>query len=303
MRYVWIVLAGAASYGLLSTFTKLAYNQGYGLGGVVGSQTLLGFIGMTIVAAGLRARRSSPRQRPSRRQAARLLLTGFVTGLTGIVYYGALQYIEASLAIILLFQFTWIGVLGEALIRRRKPDKGQLWALLPLLAGTVLAAGPDVWRGEAAWQGIVLGLASACTYSVFIAASGTVAPGVHPVTRSVWIAAGAALITMALLPPKHLFDGQFTGGLWQWGVLLAAFGVLLPVTAFAVGVPHIGPGLASILGAVELPVAVAMSYAVLGEPVSLPQWFGVLLILGGVALPELLRRRAPDAPPSPAPSR
>ncbi|MNP85125.1 hypothetical protein D3C76_1847240 [compost metagenome] len=49
--------------------------------------------------------------------------------------------------------------------------------------------------------------------------------------------------------------------------------------------------MAGILGAVELPIAVLLSSIVLHEHVSGLQWFGVIIVLIGVALPELYKLR------------
>ncbi|MED2646907.1 EamA family transporter, partial [Bacillus thuringiensis] len=52
-------------------------------------------------------------------------------------------------------------------------------------------------------------------------------------------------------------------------------------------IPKIGSGLATILGAAELPVTTIMSVFVLKEAVLSSQWFGVSLILIGIAIPQI----------------
>ncbi|MNW12838.1 hypothetical protein D3C71_2106250 [compost metagenome] len=66
---------------------------------------------------------------------------------------------------------------------------------------------------------------------------------------------------------------------------------MIPPLFFAIGVPHIGGGMATIMSAAELPTAVTMSFIVLHESVSGLQWFGVIITMLGIALPELLKRR------------
>jgi drug/metabolite transporter (DMT)-like permease len=60
---------------------------------------------------------------------------------------------------------------------------------------------------------------------------------------------------------------------------------------FARGMPQVGAGLGAILGAAELPTATLLATAVLGEQMTALRWTGVLLVLVGVALPELRVRR------------
>jgi drug/metabolite transporter (DMT)-like permease len=211
-------------------------------------------------------------------------------GLTGIFYYGSLQSLPASLAIILLFQFTWIGVLLDAFLERRKPGPDKLLALIPLIAGTFLAGG--ITNGGLSGlnpTGLLLGFLSAISYSLFILFSGRVAVQVPPLKRSTLMTFGSAALTLTVFPPSFLWNGALLHGLLLWGILLAIFGAVLPTICYTIGVPHIGGALATILSAAELPVAVIASGWVLSEAVSAVQWVGVSIILAGIALPEILR--------------
>ncbi|MBT2292129.1 EamA family transporter [Paenibacillus albidus] len=311
MKYLLSVLVGAMSYGVLSTIVVLAYGEGYQLGEVVGSQLLTGFILSWLLAGYTRLRAKRTPNQPGSVTAAgvinsskltwknRLLLmmAGAPTVVTGLLYYQSLRYIPASLAIILLFQFTWISVLIQAVSRRQRPNKVVLLTLIVLLGGTLLAAG-IMEQGTAGFNitGIILGLLSAVSYSLFILFSGKAVPSVHPAYRSAWMVTGGLVLLFVLFPPHFLFNGMLWGPLLLFGFLLGLFGAFIPPVLFAVGVPHIGEDMAGILGAAELPVAVLLSSFVLHEHVSQLQWFGVALILLGVILPELykLKRLNPD---------
>ncbi|MCP3739449.1 CynX/NimT family MFS transporter [Rossellomorea sp. BNER] len=65
---------------------------------------------------------------------------------------------------------------------------------------------------------------------------------------------------------------------------LGLFGVALPPLLFSIGMPHVGPGLGTILSASELPVAVFMSAWIVAENISIWQWIGVILIIGGIIM-------------------
>lgn len=355
MKYYIAVLAGAMSYGILSTIVVLAYGQGYHLGEVVGSQLLTGFILSWLLALFTKFKQSrkaqeagrgkgqsqgrAQRQRqgtsadkaevlksagkaevlaateaevetPAASKAAsastsapafrqltwkqRLLLmaAGTPTVITGLVYYHSLRYIPASLAILLLFQFTWISVLIQAVLKRQRPNKVTLLTLLVLFGGTLLAAGfLEQGLSKFNFWGIAFGLMSAVSYSLFVLFSGRVVPDAHPAYRSAWMVTGGLILLCILFPPTFLFNGLIWGQLLVFGLLLGFFGAFLPPVLFAVGVPHIGGDMAGILGAAELPVAVLMSSVVLSERVSVLQWAGVVFVLIGVVLPELHKYR------------
>ncbi|ULO05218.1 EamA family transporter [Paenibacillus sp. 19GGS1-52] len=302
MKYLVSVLMGAMSYGVLSTIVVLAYGEGYQLGEVVGSQLLTGFIlsWLLVLYTKLKEKRklhgsasvstatSKISPKLTWKQRLLLMLAGAPTVVTGLLYYQSLRYIPASFAIILLFQFTWISVLIQAVSKRQRPSKVMLWTLLVLLGGTLLAAGV-MEQGSAPFNflGILLGLLSAVSYSLFIIFSGKAVPTVHPAYRSAWMVTGGLILLCILFPPYFLFNGLLWGPLLVFGLLLGFFGAFIPPVLFAIGVPHIGEDMAGVLGAAELPVAVLLSSFVLHEQVSELQWLGVGLILLGVIAPEL----------------
>jgi drug/metabolite transporter (DMT)-like permease len=100
---------------------------------------------------------------------------------------------------------------------------------------------------------------------------------------------GGMIFVFLLFPPSFLVNGALLNGLLAFGFMLGLFGAFLPPVLYAFGVPHIGEGLTGILGAAELPVAVLLSSFVLHEHVSLLQWSGIILVLLGIALPEMLK--------------
>ncbi|CAM4438304.1 drug/metabolite transporter (DMT)-like permease [Paenibacillus endophyticus] len=306
MKYILSVFMGAASYGILSTIVVLAYGKGYELGEVVGSQLLTGFILAWILTFIMKwrekrniSKRMESRVKPTAvstrltwKQRLLLMAAGAPTAITGLLYYQSLRYIPASLAIILLFQFTWIGVLIQAIGQRKRPSGVMFFTIAILFGGTMLAAGiMEQGTGNFNVMGVVLGLLSAVSYSMFILFSGKAVPSVHPAYRSAWMITGGLVLVFIVFPPTFLFNGQLWGDLLLYGFLLGMFGAFIPPVLFAIGVPHIGEGMAGILGASELPVAVLLSSFVLNEHVSALQWIGVIVVLVGVALPELIKRR------------
>ncbi|MEI7027959.1 EamA family transporter [Paenibacillus sp. y28] len=171
------VLPDACSYGVLSTFIKQAYDEGFRAGQVSGSQMLFVLLLMWLLALWQQARRTSGPVTPIGRTAhggqtapganrfgrplwkdmIALLAAGLPMGLTSLFYYGSLQYVPASLVMILLFQFVWIGVLLDALLSRKRPGGRQMLAVAALFTGTVLAAGQSEMLCLP-WPGIGLGL-------------------------------------------------------------------------------------------------------------------------------------------------
>jgi drug/metabolite transporter (DMT)-like permease len=297
MRYVIYVFLGACSYGVLSSIVKIAYTHGYSLGEVVGTQMLWGTL-ITWAITAITQRKAALKQQitsiqtkansPKIKEKLQLLAIGTFMVMTGILYYGSLQYISASLAVILLFQFTWIGVLLDAAIKRKWPSRLQTIILVILFIGTGLAAGiTKSGITTAPLWGIVLGLFSAISYTLFIFFSGRTVPRLDPIYRSAWMSLGGLLLVFIIFPPVYFFNGTLEIALLGFGLLLGLFGAVIPTICFTIGIPRIGTGLASIVGSSELPVAMICSTLLLHEHVQLLQWVGIALILICISLPRL----------------
>jgi drug/metabolite transporter (DMT)-like permease len=286
-NYALIVFLGGCCYGILSTFVKLAYAAGFSVAEVTGAQYLFGTLITWILVLFTR------KYKVTRVQAIKLLLSGIPFGLTGIFYYQALQTINASLAIILLFQFVWIGTLFETIIYKKKPTLEKVIAIIILLFGSILAGGVSLEGGmNLSWQGAGWGLLSAFTFATFIFLSGSVGKNTAPLLKSGLLSAGGLFVVFLVFPPVYLVDIPTLIGVAPYGLLLGIFGAVLPPLLYSIGMPRIGPGLGTILTASELPVAVSMSALVLGEHVGMLQWIGVALILGGIAFSNVQLSKA-----------
>lgn len=276
-HYALMVFLGGCSLGILSTFVKLAYTAGFSMSEVTGSQVLVGTIIIWIVSLFIQKKKLHVIQ------TLKLVLAGIPMGLTGLFYYQSLQTLEASLAIICLFQFIWIGTLIEWIFYKKRPSSGKILSIVILLSGSVLAAG--FW-GESiesiSWEGAIWGILSAFTFSIFIFLSGIIGKEIHAIQKSALLSSGGLIITFILFPPVFLVNLPTLIGIAPYGLILGMFGVVLPPLLFSIGMPHVGPGLGTILTASELPVAVIMSAFVLSEHISMYQWAGVVLILGGI---------------------
>lgn len=290
LQGILLVFAGACSYGILSTFVKLAYEEGYTLGDVTGSQAFLGMLILWAIYF-LQKTNSSKKtntihQKPS--TYAKLFISGITMGLVSLLYYSCVKEIPASIAIILLMQFSWITILLEGIFFKKKPTFIEIISILIVLSGTALASG--IFSNELATlniKGFAYGILAALSYSVFILVSGKIGKDINPIKKSALLVSGACAFIFMVIPPTFLISGLLLTGLFKWGIILALFGTVIPPLFYSKGVPIIGVSLSSILSAAELPVAVMMSYFILNEEVSLLQWMGVIVILIAITLPNL----------------
>lgn len=222
-----------------------------------------------------------------------LTLAGILTAATGTIYGQSLNYLPASLAVVMLFQFTWIGLFIDCALHKRLPSRAETISLIFLIVGTIFAAGVvDVDLSAIAWQGWALGLLSALTFALFIQINSRQVEGITTISRTFFVSLVAVIVISIILTPEILWNGQLFGaGLWKFGLALGLFGIILPILLFSIAVPKVGGSLASILSAMELPVAILASMLVLKEALSTLQFFGIALVLIGMVLPSYISMR------------
>lgn len=293
---VVLVLAGASSYGIGSSVYKLALGDGWEAAHLTFMQVLSG-TALLWLAMGLRGLRRM-RARSSgaaagtgagvgsvraRREWLKLTIIGIVgLALTTMFYNEALSRIDASLAIVLLFQFTWITILLESIRRRAWPKRSEWLATLCIAAGTLLAVGlleQDFSRVDG--LGVLYGLLSAVTYSLFFFLTDFLPAELDPIAKSsIMSTASLAFVALSHLPTAYEWSGS--DHIVWWGLLLGMLNTAIPFFFFNIGIPKLGGGLAALLGSMELPAAVIAAYFLLSEPMSAWQAGGILLILFGI---------------------
>ncbi len=281
-----MVLLGACSYGILSSILKVGFSNGYTFPQLLGGQYVFGWFGLLILVL------TFSRYKVSLKNIVSLLAVGTTMSLTSIFYGFSVKELPASIAIVLLFQFTWMGVLIEAIINKSFPSREKVLSIIILFVGTMLAGGVFEGLGQQlSLKGILFGLLAAITFSFYIFASGRVSTEVPIYSKSFLMTTSATLFVCIMFPPTYLMDGTLQAGLWKYALILGFFGVVIPVICFSIGIPKVGTGLGTILGAVELPTAVIASITLVHEVVSLLQWLGIVCILLGIFIPQMLNVR------------
>lgn len=279
LKGVFLVGFGAISYGMLATFVKLAYDEGFTTPEVTVSQSLIGIIGMLLINSFQKIKKGKQVVKASKKNIYQLLLSGTSIGFTSVFYYLSLNYIPVSIGIVLLMQSVWIGVVVEIFLEKKKPSIQKIIAVIIVLTGTVLATNIIGNSIQISWIGILFGLLSAVFYTVTMTASNRVAVEISASQRSLYMIIGATIVTLAYAFLIHTNQPFNFDVFLKWGILLALFGTIIPPLLFNYGFPLTGIGLGSIVSTLELPVSVLMAYFILNEKVNATQWFGIILII------------------------
>jgi len=276
VKHSMIVALGALSFGMLSSFAKIAYAQGYNAAEITFAQAALG----AIILWGIVIFKKTKNSEYKIKLSWKLFAVGSCMGISVYAYYLALAYIPASLAIVLLMQMTWMSMLAEALLFRKKPTQSEMITAVFILVGTIFAANMlNVKDLNFSLIGIILGLISAMLYSLFVILTSKLDKNIPVFEKGAMMTSGSAII-IAVINFKSLTSSTHINfALFEWGSFLAIFGTVIPPICFNAGMPKIGPGLSSILLTLELPAAIFCAHVILREDISVSQIFGILIIL------------------------
>ncbi len=283
LKGVFLVGLGATSYGMLATFVKLAYGQGYTISEVIISQFTYGILGMLCLNLYQKLTSKITVEKPTKKNVFHLLLAGTSLGLTSVFYYLAIKYIPVSIAIILLMQTVWMGVLLESILDRKWPSVQKTIAVFVVLFGTFLATNLIESSVNIDWRGFVLGMLSATSFTATMFTSNRVAINISSTQRSLYMLFGGAIIVFSFA--FFTMNTPFNFDIFlNWGIIVSLFGTIIPPLLFTAGFPKTGIGLGSIVASLELPVSVLMAYFLLNENVNLLQWTGILLIILAIVI-------------------
>lgn len=290
LKGVFLVGLGATSYGMLATFVKMAYNEGFTTAEVTTSQFIYGLLGLLIINLIQRKTTKSAIIKPTRKDTVQLIVAGTSTGLTSLFYYIAVKYIPVSIGIVMLMQTVWMGVLLEWILDKKAPSLQKTVAVIVVLIGTALAINVfkiDFKDATIDWStGLFWGLLAAASFTTTMFTANRIATHVSPAQRSLLMLVGGAVIvfSFALVTQVTPFD---TTIFMKWGIVLALFGTIIPPLLLNAGFPHTGIGLGSIVASLELPVSVMMAYFLLHEEVLLIQWIGIVIIITAIVIMNL----------------
>ena len=287
------IALGASSYGMLATWVKMAYHEGFSTAEVTLSQFSLGFAGLFILTL-FRKRKPAPEAKTTGlKNIFKLIAAGTSLGLTSVFYYLSVRYVSVSVGIVLLMQTVWMGVILEMVLHRKAPGLRKIISVFIILAGTVLATSLLQQSVSINWTGFGWGMMAALSYTATMYSSNNIELHFPPLKRSLYMILGGLIIIALIFHStlNHEFKNQI---FLRWGIVLSLFGTILPPLLFTKGMPLTGMGLGAIIASVEIPVSVLMAHLLLNEPVSFLQWVGVTLILFAVVLMNFEKKTAID---------
>jgi drug/metabolite transporter (DMT)-like permease len=284
---VALAMTSAASFGVMPVLTKVVYDDGADPIGVLSVRFTVAAV-LLLALARLRGE-ELPRGRQLRDLA---LLGGVGYVVESLCYFSALTRISAGLTALLLYLYPALVVVLSAVLLRHRPAPVAVCAVLVATVGTALTIGP-VAGGQT--TGVLLGLAAAASYAMYIVLSSTAIPGVGPLATSAIVMAACGLVYDALAVATRA-SLPSSAGAWTALSGVTLLGTVVAVAAFFGALALLGPSDTAVLSTVEPVVSVAVAAVALGETLSSIQLVGGTLVIGAVVV---LARAEPAVEPVP----
>jgi drug/metabolite transporter (DMT)-like permease len=283
LKGVLLVALGATSYGMLATYVKKAYNDGYTTTEVTASQFIYGILGVFLLFIFQKAISKNKLVMANTKNIMQLMLAGTSLGMTSVFYYLCVKYTNVSIAIVLLMQTVWMGVLIEWFLDKNRPNDTKILSVFLVLLGTALATKLYLLQLNINIFGLFWGLMAAASFTTTMFTANKIATHVSSSLRSLYMLLGGGIIVLVFCLWQHTGPFQFSI-FSNYGIFLALFGTIIPPILLNAGFPKTGLGLGSIVSSLELPVSVLMAYFLLKEEVVFWQWIGILVILFAIFL-------------------
>ncbi len=270
---MFLIVISAAAFGSLGILGRFAYADG------LDAITLL-FIRFSVAAVLMASLLILRRERLPRGSTM-----GWLVGMGAIGYVGqsycyltAVKYASPGLVALLLYLYPIIVALLSIAILHEKVTRAKILALCLALTGIALIVRPE--GGQL--PGILLALAAAGIYSVYIIVGTRVMKQVTAIQSSTVLFASAGITFGLLMAIKGPQLPRSEAG-WLAIILIILFPTLIAVVCFLVGLARIGATNAAMLSTLEPVVTVLLAYWLLGD-----QLKGISLLGGGLVLGAVL---------------
>lgn len=212
-------------------------------------------------------------------------LTGYY--LSSLFDFIGLQYISAGLERLILFLYPTFAVFLNALFFKQKISRMQRLALLLTYIGIGIAFYGEL-RLDDSNPDFLLGsffvFLCAVTFSVYLVGSGRLIPlvGATKFTAYAMTAAGIGVLAHYFAVGNTIH--HFSSPLLVYGILLAVIATVIPTFLISNGLKRIGSNNVAIISSIGPVSTILQAHFFLGEPLTLSQIAGTVLVIAGVLL-------------------
>ncbi len=288
-----LALMAALFFSIKAIFVKLAYQHG------VDAITLLtlrmAFALPVFIVVAIIEQRKTGVQPITRQQSMSIIGLGLIGYyLASMLDFVGLQYVSAGIERLILFLFPTFTVLLSMLFLGRRISRVEISALILSYIGISLSVQQEVsLDGENSLLGVLLIFGSTLAYAVYLIGSGELIPRIGSrrfMAYAMIVSCLAVMMQFIISRDMAILLSQQVE-VYGYGLAIALFSTVLPAFMLAAAIHCIGASHTSIIGGIGPVATIILAVLLLGETMTGIQVGGALLVVAGVMLPGLLRRK------------
>jgi len=213
-------------------------------------------------------------------QLFRLAVLGAVgnTFMT-VLYYISFEYLPIPMVAILLYTYPLMVFIYSTLFKKHSLSYKKLFAVLLAFFGCLLTL--DILTGNFKYslKGVVFALLCAMFYAFMNIYSEEKLEGLEPLAINAYSTFFSLICLMTYKFPIFVFKGEVSLRLLGYTAILALFCEIIPLTLLYAAIKRIGSLKVSIIGNLEIPTAMLVSFFILHEQIGYMQIIGTGLVV------------------------
>ena len=266
------------AYGCAIVTARLSYDHGANLVTIAASRyTILTCVLLVLLRA------TGERLDMPRRVIREGLLAGSIAVVTTGAYLASVAYIPVSLGTLLFYTHPLVTVFLASWFAGDGSNRMEIFATVVAMVGLAIVL--RVSFDSLNPIGIACATLASFTAAVVFVMSSRTMRSVDPLRYTLLIAVAGAVIAdgVALIPGAASLPQSFIG----WSLLGASVGFnVIGLLGMFLAVRHIGPVATPMVLNLEPVTATALAVLVIGETLSVVQWWGAALVIGSVLVAQ-----------------
>ncbi|MFD3155379.1 DMT family transporter [Haloimpatiens sp. FM7330] len=273
--YIYAIIAPIL-FGSAGLFIKLGYGTGLDSISILTVQYILAVILMFIVIL----IRNKKELKISKNKLFNLAILGIVGNtFMSIFYYKAFEYLPVSLVTILLYTYPIMVFIYSCVFKKEKISSKKILAVVLAFIGCMCTL--DFFHGKIQYSmiGIIFGILCAVFYAFMNIYTESKLEDIPPLIINAYSTLFALITILIYNPPVFLFKTNFSFESLFYIFILAVVCEVIPLTLLYSAIRYIGSLKVSVLGNLEIPSAVLLSFIFLKESISPIQILGMVLVI------------------------
>lgn len=278
--YVYAIIS-AIFFGTAGIFVKLAYKTGIDSISLLIIQYIIAvFIMFTI--AFLKDRK---KLYVSKKELFNMAVLGAVGNtLMTVFYYKAFEHLQVAMVTMLLFTYPIMVFIYSAIFENEKVQFKKILAIMLAFLGCVFTLNTFSGGVKYSIRGLVFGILSAVFYAFMNLYTEKKLEEADALSINAYATLFSLITLFFIKRPEFLFEGYIKFESFIYIIILAVLCEIIPLTLLYTAIQDIGALKVSVIGNLEIPTAMIVSFMFLRESISMMQILGAVLIVYAVYL-------------------